>query len=115
MDERRDIDLGKGFVATAGPRLALYHFVRLVQKELDWDRFDTEDGETQMLQAVLTAYRGYEMAGGVVTFPQEEEETKRPFCRVCGLPMPHNVEDQRIHDMDMAKNAAARDGRRKQL
>lgn len=70
-----DITVGQE-LAQEDKRMSYRTFAKRWQDEADWNRFDYEDGEIDMLRAFLIAVHGYTSAGGHVDFsdvPDDEE------------------------------------------
>ncbi len=68
----RDVEVGKEIFRSmkSGGKWMLHKIAIGKQWELliDWDRFDYEDGETDMHEALLLAVHGFGEAGGAMSF-----------------------------------------------
>jgi hypothetical protein len=77
----RDVALGKeifhAMKADGKCMLPYRDFVKKWEHLIDWDRFDYEDGETDMHEALLLAVHGFGEAGGAMSFlcvPADDNE-----------------------------------------
>lgn len=82
---QQDIELGQQIAMTQGKQLHLQVLARVIERSLDWDKFDYEDGKADLIAAVIAVFHGYNTAGGEVDFAKmttEEEQDRRAWEQV---------------------------------